>query len=189
MIQKRVSQQYIQLNLSDSLALARTSLEENPGFVAVVLNDQAKPVTMITSDDLVDLVVSDDQPLAEIAGQIPPGVIAEAARPMEEFVNSPEFSAFSSGARGVIVFDQDQLAGILTKETITKYLQDESKLISNLRGTPMDTRLAGSIVNNPIIMYCEEFSHRNELDFYNRHNPPECQDRTPHPHPIRKRSS
>lgn len=187
MVSERVSHQFIQLNLSDTLAVARSSLDENPGVVAVILSDEKRPVTVLTSDDLANVVASDDHLLADFAGQLPPGVVTEAALSMEELANRPEFTAFSIGARGVIVLDRDQLTGVLTKETITKYLRDEFKLVSELRGIPSDTRLAGSIVNEPIIMYCEDFNHLNELPYYNRRKPPLCLDETPHPHPIRKK--
>jgi CBS domain-containing protein len=188
MIHDRVSQEFFQLNLSDNLAAARKGLEENPNFVAVIIDNENKPVSIITRNDLVDVVVADDQSLAAIAGQFPPGLIVEAARPMEEFANSPEFATLSIGARGAIVLDRDQLAGVLTEAAITQYLRYEFTETGGLRGEgSLNTRLAGSIVNKPIIMYCEEFNHRNELDYYNRRNPPQCQDETPHPHPIRKK--
>lgn len=187
MIGERMSQQYIQLHLSDTLAAARTRLDENPGSVAVVLDDERRPVTVVTTDDLAKIAAPDDWPLADIVGQFPPGVVADAAFSLEDFVNSPEFATFSAGARGVIVFDEGRLAGVLSEATITQYLRDEFELVGELRGIPADARLAGRIVNNPIIMYCNEFNHRNELAYYNRHKPPQCQVETPHAHPIRKR--
>ncbi|HIP71207.1 MAG TPA: CBS domain-containing protein [Anaerolineae bacterium] len=186
MIGERMTQQYIQLHLSDTLIAARTRLDENPGFVAIIFDDEKRPVTVVTTDDLVKIAAPDDRPLADIAGQLPPGVVTEAALSMEDFANSPEFATFSAGARGVIVFDEGQLAGVLTEATITRYLRDEFEPVGELRGIPADTRLAGRIVNNPIIMYCVEFNHRNELAYYNRRKPPPCQVKTPHPHPIRK---
>lgn len=186
MIGKRVSQQYIQLHLSDTLAAARIRLDEVSGFVAVILDEEERPVTVVTSDDLANVAAPEDWPLADIAGQLPPGVVADATRSMEDFANSPEFATFSAGARGVIIFDEGQLAGVLPEATITEYLRDEFELVGELRGTPSDTRLAGRIVNNPIIMYCDEFNHRNELAYFNRRKPPKCQVASPHPHPIRK---
>lgn len=186
MIGQRMSQQYIQFYLSDTLAAVQTRLGKKPGFVAVILDDEKQSVTVVTTDDLAKIVVPDDRPLADIVGQLLPGVVAEATLSLEDFVSSPEFAIFSAGARGVIVLDEGRLVGVLSEATIAEYLRDEFELVGELRGISSDARLAGDIVNNPIIIYCNEFNHRNELAYYNRRKPPQCQVETPHSHPIRK---
>ena len=186
MIGERMSQQYIQLRLSDTLAFARAKMAETPGFVAVILDDEEGPVTVVTTDDLVNIVAPADQRLADFAGQLPPGVITEADLALDEFANRPEFAAFSAGARGAVVFDEDRLAGVLTKTTITAYLRDEFEQVGELKWTSSDSQLPGRIGNKRIIMYCDALNHRNELDYYNRRKPPQCQVKTPYPHPIRR---
>lgn len=187
MIGERTSEDYILLHLSDTLAEARERLVvEEPGFHAVILDDEERPVTVITADDILHIDGPDDRQLADIAGQLPPGVITQATALMEVFANSSEFIALSAGARGAIVFDERLLVGVLTYDAITNYLRDEFELLGELMSLPSDARLPGSIGEHPIIMYCDEYNHRNELIYYNRRKPPECQDKTPQPHPVRK---
>lgn len=186
MIDEQISQQFIQLSLSDTIAVAQARLNENPGFVAVIFDDEQRPVTIVTADDLAHIVPPADQPLEDSAGQLPPGIITEAALSLEEFANRPEFAALSAGARGAIVFDEDRFAGVLTKATITAYLRDEFEPVSELRWASSDSRLGGRIGNKRTIMYCDAFNHRNELDYYNRRKPPQCEEQTPRPHFIRR---
>ena len=186
MIGERTNDNFILLHFSNTLAEARNRLNEKQGLEAVIFDDDERPVTVITAGDLLTIDETDDRELGEFAGQLPPGVILQATASIEEFANSPEFTAFGAGARGVIVLDEGQLVGVLTHATITDYLREEFELLGELKGFPSDIRLPGTIEEKPIVIYCDEFNHRNELTYYNRRKPPQCQNKKPYPHPIRK---
>ena len=187
MIGERVSQNYIVLRLSNAVVVARTKLDENPGSVAIIFDDAHRPVTIVTAADLAGIVVPDDRPLSEIVGQLPPGVVTDVAVAMEDFVDKPEFAAFGAGARGAMVFDRGRFSGVLPQAAITQYLRDEYTPASDAKRLPSYSRPSGHVINKPIIMYCDEFNHRNELNYYDRRKPPQCRVKTPYPHPIRKK--
>lgn len=180
MVMERISQDFTELGAEMKVAEARGKLQAGYGVVW----DNARPVTLITAEDLVGF--DEQQLLAEVSGKLPPGIVVSAKRTMDAFVQSPAFAAFAIGARGAMVYEDEQIVGILTHETIRSYLQNEYEPAGEIKGFPSDALLPGSITNKPVIMYCEEFNHRNELDYYNRHKPPQCQIAEPHPHPIRK---
>jgi hypothetical protein len=125
--------------------------------------------------------------LAEVVGQLPPGIIAAVTETMEPWVQSPAFAASALGNCGAIVYRDEKVAGILTGETITRYLQVEFEPAGEIKGFRSDTMLPGSITDKPLVMYCDEFNHRNERKYCNRHKPPECQVKEPNPHPIRRK--
>jgi hypothetical protein len=178
----RISHDFIELGLNETVAEVQEKVGAGYG---VVRDADNRPVTIIVSADLANL--DGERPLAEGVGQVPPGIIAAITDTMEAFVQRPAFAAFALGVRGAIVYEDEQVAGVLTDETITRYLQDEFEPVAEIKGFPADTRLGGNITDKPLIMYCDEFNHRNELDYYNRHKPPECQVKEPNPHPIRRK--
>lgn len=178
----RIGHNFIELSLNETVAVVRGKLGAGYG---VVRDADSRPVTIVIPDDLAYL--DGERSLAEVVGQFPPGIIASVTDTMEAFVQSPAFAAFALGARGAIVYEDEQIAAILTAETITRYLQDEFEPAAEVKGIAADTVLAGSITDKPLIIYCDEFNHRNELKYYNRHKPPECQVKEPNPHPIRRK--
>jgi hypothetical protein len=181
MINNRTSHEFSELGKNVTVAEARAKLVTGYG---IVWDDNGLPITIIKLDDLVSF--DEKQPLADIAGQLPPVIIVTAIETMEAFVQNPTFTAFSIGARGAIVYENEQVIGILTDETITRYLRDEFEPAGEIKGFPTDTTLPGNITDKPLIMYCDEFNHRNELAYYNRRKPPKCQVKEPFPHFIRK---
>ena len=178
----RMSHNYIKLSLNETVAEVQARLGEQYG---ILLEADDNPVTLIVSDDLEDL--EGEQSLAEVVGRLAPGMITAVSETMEAFTQMPAFDAFYLGARGAIVYEMEHIAGILTDETIERYLQGEFEQSSEIKGLPFDTGLPGDITDNPLIMYCEEFNHRNQLKYFNRQKPQECQVKTPRPHPIRRR--
>lgn len=184
MIKERVNRNFVALTTKMTVAEVRTMLVSGYG---VVWDENGLFITLLKADHLTPF--ADEQALAELLGQLPPGILVSAAEAMEQFVQSPAFVAFALGACGAMVVDENQPVGILTIETITYYLHDEFKPVSEIKGFPSDTSLPGTINDKPLIMYCDEFQHRNELEYYNRHKPPECQAKVPTPHLIRKKGS
>jgi hypothetical protein len=172
---------FIELSLNETVAAVQGKCGAAYG---VVWDADHRPVTLIASEDLANLEA--ERPLAEIVGQLPPGIIVPVTETMEAFAQSPTFAAFDLGARGAIVHKDKQVVGILTVETITRYLQDKFEPTAEVKGISFGVMLAGSITDKRLIMYCDEYNHRNDLDYYNRHKPPECQVKAPHPHPIRR---
>lgn len=181
MITERVSHEFEELGENVTVGEARSKLVTGYG---IVWDDNDHPVTLIIPNDLAGL--NEKLVLAEVAGQLPPVIIVTAIETMEAFVQSPAFTAFSIGARGAIVYENEQVIGILTDEAITRYLRDEFEPAGEIKGFPTDTTLPGNITDKPLIMYCDEFNHRNELAYYNRRKPPKCQVEEPYPHLIRK---
>lgn len=181
MITDRVSHEFEELGKNLMVGEARSKFKWGYG---IVWDDNGRPITLIKPDDLARF--NEKQVLAEIAGQLPPVIITTAIETMETFVHSPAFNAFAIGARGAIVYKNEQVIGILTDESIMLYLRDEFEPAGELKGFPTDTTLPGNITDKSLIMYCEEFNHRNELAYYNRRKPPNCQVEEPYPHLIRK---
>jgi len=183
MIKERISSDFAELDTKMTVGEAQAKLA---GGYGVVGDENGRFVTIITPDDLASF--TDDQSLAAILGKLPPGLLMPAAETMEAFVQNPAFAAFAIGARGAVVYEDEQVIGILTDETITAYVQNEFEPVGEIKGFPSDATLPGSITDKPLVIYCDEFKHRNELKYYNRHKPPACQVKEPHPHPIRHKN-
>lgn len=181
MIKERISSNFAELDIFMTVAEARATLG---GGYGAMWDENGRFVSLITPDDLASF--ADDQSLAAILDQLPPGLLAPAAETMEAFVQSPSFAAFAIGARGAVVYEDEQVIGILTDETITAYVQNEFEPVGEIKGFPPDATLPGSITDKPLVIYCDEFKHRNELKYYNRHKPPACQVKEPYPHLIRR---
>lgn len=184
MIKGQISSDFATLHTKMTVGEARAMLA---GGYGVVRDESDRFITILQPEDLTPF--TDEQQLAELLGRLPPGIVVAAAETMDKFVQSPAFAAFAIGARGAVVYDEDeQPVGILTGETITRYLEHEFETAGEIKGFPSDATLAGTITDKPLVMYCDEFQHRNELKYYNRHKPPECQVKEPHQHPIRKKA-
>lgn len=183
MREEAINREFITLRLDESMAEAQARLEGEADGLAIILDEDSRPVTVITAADLETLATAEGDELADVAGQLPPGVVVDAASDLDTFVHSDEFTAIAAGARGAIVVEGDEL-GILTEDALADHLV-RTPLVGKLKGMPSDTRLPGRIIDKPIIVYCSAFNHRNELAFFDRHNPPDCQTEIPHIHPIR----
>lgn len=184
MIKGQISSDFAALDTMMTVEEARAKLA---GGYGVVRDENGRFTTILKSGDLT--AFTDERSLAELLGQLPPGIIVAAAETMDKFVQSPAFAAFAIGARGAVVYDEDeQPVGILTDEAITRYLEDEFETVGEIKGFPSDASLGGTITDKPLVMYCDQFRHRNELKYYNRHKPPDCQVKEPHPHPIRRKA-
>ena len=104
---------------------------------------------------------------------------------LDNFVNHSAFTALDAGARGSIVVHQNAVIGILTAGAIDNYLAHEYESPVRTMG---DIGLGGSPTTGLVVIYCEEFGHRNELKSYSRHNLPDCQVEQPYKHPLRRKA-
>jgi hypothetical protein len=182
-LKDRMTSDLVRLQLDMSVGEARAALAGDPGRLGVVF-DHNDPVTLLSATDLEEEAVP-EQSLRDVPGGLPPGVMAPSGMPVADFVDSGAFAALSMGARGALVIEGDQVVGALTEGAIDHYLPYREKALTT-RGA--DVGLAGSIATGKVILYCDEFRHRNELTYYNRHRPPMCQVETPHVHPIRRQA-
>jgi hypothetical protein len=185
MVRDRMSTEFVRLSLNESLTGARAALKINSTLLGIILDIEGHPVTIV---DFVGLDVAKeelpDQTIAILVSKLPPGIIIPAEMTLDAFVSSSEFTALDEGALGAIVTDQGKVVGILTEDAIDSYLSQEFESAIHTRG---DEGLAGSIVTGLVVIYCEDFSHRNELKFYSRHNLPNCQVMQPYTHPLRRK--
>jgi hypothetical protein len=172
------------IHSSQTLASARRALAEAPAGVAVVLDEQGNPLTVVAARDLAAIEANGETPLAELLGGLPPGLLTIARATLEEFVSSPEFTAFYAGVRGALVFDGNTLLGVLTRETIARFLDREFRPLDKVKAlSPWLTRLDGDILTPPIKIHCQDFNHLNELEEMPEESPL-CASEDPHPHPI-----
>ena len=105
---------------------------------------------------------------------------------LDKFVNQNAFvTALDGGARGSIVVHQNAVIAILTAGAIDNYLAHEYESPVRTMG---DIGLGGSPTTGLVVIYCEEFGHRNELKSYSRHNLPDCQVEQPYKHPLRHKA-
>lgn len=183
MIRQRIQMNYVRLSATDKLEKAREALK---GQFGVIVDDEQKPVTMVSPTDLERIDAPGNVPLHELFAQLPPGLVTAANANLDDFVNGLEITALDIGARGVMVYDETGLVGILASQTIDQYIAEEYKPVGQIRAIKSLVSLAGDIVTKPIIMYCTDYNHRNELEYFDPDNPPECQVSEPETHPVRR---
>lgn len=184
-IRDRMTTEFVQLSLNQSLTSAQVAMQDKPGLLGIILDGENHPVTIVALESLDgEKEKHPDQPLAILVSKLPPGIVVPADMTLEAFVSDSAFTALDEGAHGAIVTDQDKVIGILTEDTIDNYLAQEFE--SSIR-TKGDSDLAGSIVTGLVVIYCEEFDHRNELRYFSRHKLPNCQVKQPYTHPLRRK--
>lgn len=183
-VRDRMITEFVQLSLNQSLTSAIAALKDKPGLLGIILDEENHPVTITTFTGLDgEKEKLPDQQLANLVSKLPPGIVVPADMTLEAFVSSAPFTALDGGAHGAIVTDQDKVVGILTEGSIDDYLSQEFESAIHTRG---DDGLAGSIVTGLVVIYCEDFGHRNELKYYSRHKLPNCQVLQPYTHPLKR---
>jgi predicted transcriptional regulator len=184
-VRDRIVTEFIQLDINEKVANAYAALKNRTDLVGVV-SDEGRPITLVTHTDLEKQQAnSPEQRLSDLKSKLPPGIVISPDMTLEAFVNSSEFTALDDGAHGAIVTDQDQVVGILSEDAIDDYLAQEYESVIRTKG---DTVLAGSIVTGRVIIYCDEFGHRNEIKNYSRHKVPDCQVTQPYIHPLKRKA-
>jgi hypothetical protein len=185
-VRDRMTTEFVQLSLNQSLTSAIAALKDKPGLLGIILDEENNPVTIAALASLDgEKEKLPDQQLAILVSKLPPGIVVPTDMTLEAFVSSGAFTALDEGARGAIVTDQDKVIGILTEGAIDNYLFQEFESAIHTKG---DDGLAGSIVTGLVVIYCEDFDHRNELKFYSRHKLPNCQVAQPYTHPLRRKA-
>jgi hypothetical protein len=163
---------------------ARRALDSDTALLGVVF-DSGTPVTLVNREDLA--VQPAGQELRQILSVLPPGILVNPEIAVDAFLESGAITALDTGARGALVVDGDEFLGAFTEQSIDDALLKHSLLDTARRGfEALDSGLAGSINTPKVVLYCDEFRHRNELSYYNRLKPPMCQVEQPHPHPLRR---
>jgi len=169
------------LRLDMTMAETCTALASEPRLLGAVFDDLDRPVTLLSEADLEAFAGTPDKTLAEAVAELPPGILAPSSMRMETFLDGT-FVALRLGARGVLVMEDNQMVGALTGAAINDFLP-----LGKLTRTRGDFVLDGSIITGKLVLYCDEFHHRNELLYFNRRKPPTCQVTTPRVHPIRRK--
>lgn len=187
-LKDRMTADFVRLRLDMSVDEARSALAGQSMRLGAVFDDEDRPVTLLSSDDLETPAgapeqASSGQTLADLPG-LPPGIVAPSDMTVDAFAKSGAYVTLDLGARGALVIEEGRVVGALPGESIDKDLLWIEEKSLTTRGS--DVGLAGRILTGKVVLYCDEFHHRNELAYYNRRNPPMCQVATPHPHPIRK---
>lgn len=179
----------IQLGSEISLNDSITAISEKKGMLAIVIDDQERPITVVTIDDLNKLKGNANHPLRTFFARLPFGVLTIADATLEDFVTSPEFTAMDvGGAWGAIVFNASsdglEFVGILTGDVIDDYLANEFQPPDKVLGftSLWSSSLAGDFIDEPVIKTCEDYGHRNELSYVPRESP-DCVESPPR-HPI-----
>jgi hypothetical protein len=184
-LKDQLSKKYVTLDCQMSLREARRALNSASGALGVIF-DGDLPVTLVRAEDLAKPVTSDEDQLAILLPGLPPGITASSEMTVEAFLDSNAFSATDLGARGALVMDGTELAGAFTQKSIDDALRKQGALLLGVRGfSPGDSQLAGEINTPKVVIYCDRYHHRNELDYYNRIKPPLCQVPLPEPHPLK----
>jgi hypothetical protein len=183
-LKDRTKPDYVKLGLNMSIADCRRAMSARPGCPGVVF-DGEKPVTIIGPEDLEFPEKPGAGNVADVIAQLPPGIIVPSSLALDAFAGTGVFSALTLGAHGAVVIDEEKVVGILPASSVDDALPFIT-LGDVTRSTTMpDSGLAGAILTGKVVLYCEAFGHRNELAYYNRRHPPQCQVTTPHAHAIR----
>jgi hypothetical protein len=183
MSKKIINKEYKELYLDNDFSDAQKILGKKISNVAVIFNDEHKPESMITGGDLSNINVSDDQKIKDIIDKLPPADNVEREELKKWLKENLSSNNVSSKSFRAIVTESGSIKGTFV-HTSSPYVSNGGSSNTNMSLTTA-SRLAGRIVNQPIIMYCVKYGHRNVLDYYNRHKPPCCQSNEPHPHYIR----
>ena len=183
-LRTHISEKYIRLSAAEPLHKARARVA---GKLGIVFDEEKRPVTVVSAADLEKIESPEHTSLADLLPKLPPGILLAADSTMENFVKSPGITALDAGARGAMVYDKDKLVGILPRERIDRYIAEEFAPTGQTMGLAgSSVNLAGPIFVGPIILYCTDYKHRNELEYFDPDDPPECQVKKPKPHPVRR---
>jgi hypothetical protein len=168
----------------DALDLLRAEPEK-----PLILLTSGTPASLLLREDQEILASAGTRPVEELLGQLPPVVVKPVGMTLEALVESPEYSAFSFGARGVVLTQEGQPAGVLPAEWIDRYLgigyrSGPTRGPLSYATPPSDHELPGVPSTAPIVIHCSPFGHRNELQFLSRRSAMECQVKTPYPHSL-----
>lgn len=182
-VRQRMTQNFVLLDPGSTLAEANAILRVDLETLGVVLDDAARPVTLVNVDTLSQVDSDPTATLREAYSQLPPGLVLSAEANIADFVEAPAYAALNQGALGALVFEDNQLVGVLSVNTLDSYIVDEYEPRGESRGSLVE--LAGDIITKPLIIYCKDYKHRNELEYFNPDDPPECQVKRPVPHLVR----
>ena len=185
-LKDQISKNYIRLESQMSVDEAYKKLCGNMGALGAVF-DEDRPATLVISEDLRAHANTTDVTIGQILPSLPPGIVAAPDTAIVSFLNSDAFSALRDGARGAMVVDGNDVLGAFTEELIDQALLKHSAFSDAERGlSATDSGLGGVILTPKVVLYCDEFHHRNELSYYNRLKPPKCSVQQPYEHPIRR---
>lgn len=115
------------------------------------------------SDSLAVIVDSDGQPVRLVGpGGAGPLLTAGPDTPLRVILDSPGMVArINAGAPGVVIVEEDRLAGVLTGEALLNYLVNEYMVLSKGLG---DQTLHGDFTQPRMVVECTTCGARNELD-------------------------
>lgn len=163
MVRRRMIKDFIRLNSGNTVAVARDVLDSNLGFVLAIFDDDGNPFDVLTAED-VQRARYDDWPLSELRPSNSSVMVTSPEVKLKNFVNSPEFI----DNRAAIVFDEGELVGILTKDAIKGYQDEQADPTKGGGGSSSllsDTMLAGG-TKTPLL---NTTAADKPLYYYNRH--------------------
>lgn len=123
----------------------RAALAESGASLAVVCDAQGHPLLLLTMTGRVPLVVID------------------AAEPMSRVLAGDYVSLLTSGIPAFVVVEQSRVAGILTAETVSRYIVDHPVRHKGLLG---DEQLHGPAAVTPLTLTCSTCGTQNTVIFY-----------------------
>jgi hypothetical protein len=173
----------VKLGLNMTVENACQTLTGRAGALGAIF-DEDRPVTLVVLEDL-EKYRGAPTTLVALLADLPPGIVAPSDITVEEFATTGAYAAFNLGARGALLFEGEQMLGAVTAQGIDIPLREGLRPFPYTRSA-QDAGLAGRIIQPKLVIYCHEFKHRNELAYYNRRKPPDCQVSTPYPHPIHR---
>ena len=179
-VQDRMSSEFARLDLSrwDDTP---TVLFDGPEQLVVLMDERGRPVGLLTGAEASDAATNPDRQVSHLLRYLAPIVVVRPTASLRHLMRSAASTALSLGARGAVVMDEGELLGVITAAALAGYLTDEYQRELRLMGT---SPLGGDIVTPLLIMHCKRYGHRNELTFYDRHKPPNCQVEQPAVHVI-----
>jgi hypothetical protein len=123
----------------------RAALAESGASLAVVCDGEGHPLLLFTRTGRVPLVMID------------------AAEPMSRVLAGDVVSLLTSGIPALVVVEQSRVAGILTAETVSRYIVNQPVQYRGLLG---DEQLHGPAVVTPLTLTCSTCGTQNTVTFY-----------------------
>jgi len=185
--QDRMTTEFTRLSAEAALGAALSHLQRAAYPYGVIMDAVGTPQGLVIAEDLERALGragegGADLTLAVARRWLPPLLVVTREARLSALVEAHQMTLLRHGARGMVVTEDHRAVGVLTRESIARYLAGEHRPPDKTMGFtlpgPHETA-AGTVI-------CARCNTPNEVEFLDPDNPPWCVNRQePEPGPHR----
>ena len=148
-----------------TVAEAREAMSRLGVDIGVLLDKQGSPLRFIAAEQLAGAAAHGAS--GDVSRDSPEAVVVQIDERLADVVDDLTRQVARSDAPGVIVMDGDEVAGLLSRSTLTSFA------LTTARRRGGADRLPGNPVSE-LIFVCAEDGERQTVAFYDPDAPPRC---------------